>query len=400
MEPNGERTRTIQIRGVEPSEKYDDDPNSDYDVDDTDGDGDDDHRGRSWSKTLVAGSWKGTKKLLVGGSSKEEPYASGAPLKKSVSTGGFIGSSPFRWTSETERKKQFQGASSPSMSSYLSTKRASASAAEHRRNSSFDNNSGSISPGGLGSSPGGVRMLNGRIYGSRRASEAAEREKQAKLRRERQEPAFVEWGHGKTGGGMGSVSAATSSGGGFLEEEGSGMEWVKRRREERQRREAEERARQEESDREGERPSSDPIKPAPDVGLSSSASSSDSSVGPLGEHRPHALSAPLVTPNLKTADLPPTPIIHISEATPNIGSSNPSSPVSVKGGVQPMNIKFDQAAVDKRNVVAGRDVFDEGGSEDEDDDDGDFEEDEDEEEEPERTTASAAGVEVISRHKN
>ena len=92
MEPNGERTRTIQIRGVEPSEKYDDDPTSDYDVDGTDAEGDDEHRGRSWSKTLVAGSWKGTKKLLVGGSNKEEPYMSGAPLKKSVSTGGFIGS--------------------------------------------------------------------------------------------------------------------------------------------------------------------------------------------------------------------------------------------------------------------------------------------------------------------
>ena len=164
------------------------------------------------------------------------------------------------------------------------------------------------------------------------------------------------------------------------------MEWVKRRREERQRREAEQRARQEESDREAGRTSSGPIKPAPDAALSSSASSSDSSVGPLGEHRPHALSAPLVTPNLKTTDLPPTPIIHISEATPNIGASNPSSPISVKSGVQPMNIKFDQAAADKRNTVAGRDVFDEDGSEEEEEeDDGDFEEDEDEEEEPERS---------------
>jgi len=102
----------------------------------------------------------------------------------------------------------------------------------HRRDSSL----GSVSPTRLSSSPGPapVKLLNGRVYGSRRASEAAERER---VRREENEPAFVEWGHGKSGGGIGS-NAPKTAGKGFLDDEddGSGMEWVRRRREERERR--------------------------------------------------------------------------------------------------------------------------------------------------------------------
>ena len=74
-----------------------------------------------------------------------------------------------------------------------------------------------------------VRMLNGRVYGSRRATEQAERIRKSK---EANEPAFVEWGYGKAGGGLGN-NAPKTAGRGFLEdsEEGSGMEWVKKRRE-------------------------------------------------------------------------------------------------------------------------------------------------------------------------
>lgn len=61
-------------------------------------------RGRRWSKSMSKGigmggvdwgsGWKGTKKILTMGliGDEEEGYANGAPLKKSVSTGGFIGS--------------------------------------------------------------------------------------------------------------------------------------------------------------------------------------------------------------------------------------------------------------------------------------------------------------------
>ena len=64
-------------------------------------DDDDDYqkRGRKWSKSMGMGSvdwgssWKGTKKILTMGliADEEPEYADGAPLKKSVSTGGFIG---------------------------------------------------------------------------------------------------------------------------------------------------------------------------------------------------------------------------------------------------------------------------------------------------------------------
>jgi hypothetical protein len=60
-------------------------------------------RGRRWSKSMSKGmgmggvdwgsGWKGTKKILTMGliGDEEDGYANGAPLKKSVSTGGFIG---------------------------------------------------------------------------------------------------------------------------------------------------------------------------------------------------------------------------------------------------------------------------------------------------------------------
>jgi hypothetical protein len=65
-----------------------------------DDDDDDYHkRGRRWSKSMGMGvdwgsGWKGTKKILTMGliGDEEPEYADGAPLKKSVSTGGFIGS--------------------------------------------------------------------------------------------------------------------------------------------------------------------------------------------------------------------------------------------------------------------------------------------------------------------
>ncbi len=105
----------------------------------------------------------------------------------------------------------------------------------HRRNSSME-----VSPSRTSSSPGlpTVKLLNGRVYGSRRASEAAERHR---LQREQDEPAFVEWGHGKAGGGLGANAPATA-GRSLLgdEEDGSGMEWVKRRREEREKKRIEE----------------------------------------------------------------------------------------------------------------------------------------------------------------
>lgn len=104
--PDGETTRTIEIRGVAPSVEYDDDDAVLDDVDGEEGEeGWSDSRGRRWSKSMTMGmtvgsmnsvpGWRGTKKLLglkEDKKDKEEAYLEGAPLKKSVSTtGGFIG---------------------------------------------------------------------------------------------------------------------------------------------------------------------------------------------------------------------------------------------------------------------------------------------------------------------
>ena len=97
MEPNGDRTRSISIKGMVPNEWEEDDEALDV-ADGEDGEGGEEvgKRGRNWTKSM-SGSWRGTKKLLgysIGAKEKERDevgYTEGAPLKKSVSTGGFIG---------------------------------------------------------------------------------------------------------------------------------------------------------------------------------------------------------------------------------------------------------------------------------------------------------------------
>lgn len=184
-------------------------------------------------------------------------------------------SSPFRWTVETERKNSMQGPPPASVTSLLSARRAENNtdngssskvpvpaspklipgvSGSHRRNSSIEQHRGSSS---LGTSPGRpVKMLNGRVYGSRRASEAAEREREY---REKLEPAFIEWGSsngvgnnavsgGRSGAGLGSSGQGAGVRGGRRqgvdEDDGGGMAWVKRRREERERKAREEKERQ------------------------------------------------------------------------------------------------------------------------------------------------------------
>jgi hypothetical protein len=86
-------TRRIEIRGVAApgNMAYDDEDGMAVEDEEDDDEGGEEKRGRSWSKTM---SWKGTKSLLTTGKlpKEGETYSSGAPLKKSVSTGGFIGS--------------------------------------------------------------------------------------------------------------------------------------------------------------------------------------------------------------------------------------------------------------------------------------------------------------------
>ncbi|ORX35411.1 hypothetical protein BD324DRAFT_96762 [Kockovaella imperatae] len=426
--PTGETTRTVELRGVKPDQGYNEEYVDDESEDDflrrrSEGESDDEEkRGRRWSRTM--GSWgKGTKKLF-GLKDAEDAYSDGAPLKKSVSTGGFIGSSPFRWSSETERKNTMQG---------LSPNSSLNNRPDHRRNSSMESPSLGSS---LSSSPQPVRMLNGRVYGSRRAIEAAEKEKQW---REQNEPAFIEWGHGKQGAGLGSNSAPsrTSGGGGFLgdAEEGSGMEWVKKRREERQKRAAEEKRMALEGFR--LRSNSDGPNPSDDAQSGSGGTVTEPSTFP---------SIASQKSNLSNMSTQPTPIIQVSEhlspagRSPSGSGGHPEQDHTTRGAAQPPATQSKDDHVtraiqvpihpdhDKDRVVRGVDIFGDGresdsdrssdessrkerisdeqvieddDDEDEDDQDDEYTDDEeDEDEDATRTTSSAAGVEKVSRHKD
>ncbi len=183
----------------------------------------------------------------------------GSPLKKSVSTGGLIGSSPFRSSAEKARKSSFLSSAS---TVGPSSKRPGHLG--HRASTSYeqpDFSSLSSSLGGQQSYtanfPTGsldtsvpvarpVKMLNGRVYGKRSADEAAARRMSA-------EPAFVEWGGmmgEKNTGGLGSNQTQRTmrtdrdeGGGGGMgsnsvideDDDGSGIAWARRRREARER---------------------------------------------------------------------------------------------------------------------------------------------------------------------
>ena len=92
LSQNGQRTRQLEIRGYDRSDGYDETALDDMEMVDEDHES---GRGRKWSKTIGTYSgWTGTKKLLKAASGEREEslgYSSGAPLKKSISTGGFIG---------------------------------------------------------------------------------------------------------------------------------------------------------------------------------------------------------------------------------------------------------------------------------------------------------------------
>ncbi|KAK4686932.1 hypothetical protein P7C73_g3190, partial [Tremellales sp. Uapishka_1] len=382
-----------EMRGVAVADDENENDN-DMAVDDEDEDdgGDEGEGGRakSWGKSIGMGSWRGTKALLTGKKKEEEREREdggfGAPLKKSVSTGAFTGNSPLKLTIESDRKKAFLGSSPAGITSLLSSKRPSSTlaptplASNHRRNSSLESPTSSAL---LGSSPTGVKMLNGRVYGGRRLSEAAEAERR---RQAKEEPAFVEWGHGKS---VGTVSDPAEN-----DDDGGGMSWVKRRREEREK---------ERIEKEKAQTASSGISASRSLSTGLSVDTDTDKLSPIHQ----------------TKDLP-TPVIHVSQYSPQ----NTTTPLPPPTPQQPKSEHITQAILIQPKhtpspPMRGRDVFDgvdpltkpesdeedgekedeDGEKEEEDEDDGDFEEDD--EEEPElRTTSSAAGVEVLSRHKD
>lgn len=229
--PEGERIYSVGLQNME----YDDTFYTTDENDESDDESDDDSDASiDWGKWMTLGMYRDKKKSRKGrpssftsNHSDRDDHDShdgyqGQPLKKSVSTGGFIGSSPFRFTPEIERKKQMTGSSAGAM--FMG------------RRGSTDNRDNQHRRGSASVDMKPVRMINGRVYGARRASEAAADEA---ARRRRMEPAFVEWGSSQKGYG--------SSTKGGDDDDGGGMAWVKRRREERERKareakEAEERA--------------------------------------------------------------------------------------------------------------------------------------------------------------
>lgn len=307
------------------------------------------------------------------------------------------------------------GTSPKASSSLLSGRRGSsasggstaASASAHRRGSSGD----MVNPNPSGN-PKPARMLNGRMYGARRASEAAALEKQ---RREKAEPSFVEWGAG--GAGTVTKSLGTSK---EDNEDGGGMAWVKRRREERERRQREEEAAAAAAAASAESASpSDPASTTSEpagskdipiitsaerpASLSSSAGSSSPADGPSN--------VPL-TPHEPSSDL------HTAFSQYNgFGVTNPDAAKGHGGHEGPSH---DVALDNKSAATAGEHDSSQHvhrvsipnaqypGAEEEDeedpDDDGDFDNDDEDEEEllagMGGVCASAAGVEILSRHKS
>jgi hypothetical protein len=243
-------------------------------------------------------------------------------------------------------------------------------------------------------------MLNGRVYGARRASEAAAAEE---MRRRKMEPEFVEWGTGQNRG-MGTNNAPTARKT-EDDDDGGGMAWVRKRREERQRRDKEEQERREREQAEGggEGGNGDAGETGSDAegrpaSLSSSASSSSGARG-VGN-------GPL------TPSEPPTELVAFPPAIqiipPGRGAAhNADTP---KTSMPRLNIPGDnqnnhivQAIAIPGGAGGPRAMHRRNDSDDYDDeDDGDFDDDDDDDEDMEavgRFTSSAAGVEILSRHK-
>ncbi|GHJ85716.1 hypothetical protein NliqN6_2118 [Naganishia liquefaciens] len=471
---------------------YDDEEAVD-DVDFDEDEGDDDAEGRgkrsSW-KTMGMGNWKSgsfssghyTRKLLkpllsptnVGSgnqsdtglersTSRESGKRTSADivmpgsqsLRKTFSTtSGFIGTSPFRSAAEHERKRSFFPSSSSMSGSSggmdilgMGDKKARQA---HRASATPDFSSLSASLGRQAdtefaaagaTSPRPVKMLNGRVYGQRRQAEMAQKSTS--------EPEFVEWGGmmGTTGGGMGSIAGTSassdkpSSSMGSVgnasaddEDDGSGMAWIKKRREQRdkQRRESE-------AGLTGASPDPSVFS---DSGSQHGGSLPTSSDSHKSWSRGDGISAQVINqmPSV-SEDRVATPIQSEYHSLPPpipIGGFDHIAPsakgwtgqeLSEQGRLQAFDEKHQhddpghivqavQIPGQLEEAVHWRQSFpiddsmpsalppndDTDEEEDEDDEENDFESDDEEElaleEERNRSTSSAAGVEVVSRHRD
>ncbi|KAF7323476.1 hypothetical protein HMN09_00128600 [Mycena chlorophos] len=272
----------------------------------------------------------------------------------------------------------------------------------------------------------GTRMLNGRVYGAKNADGTHNPFGNA---RDEPESEFVEWGYGGMGsvrhgvgssawsrvqaGGSNSTNSttprtnATTSGAvhvgmgvvgdGDEGDDGSGMAWVRRRREARER-EARERAEKEKTEAEAADPITEDKQPQP-----------GDSTPTLTEAAPLS-SSPIQSPALLAPD--PPPIVADPPAEEHILSAV-TLPAGFRGhhghghhrsssdalGIADTKLTDESPLSSSAASTASSD------SEDESDDGGDGADDDedvdaDEEEQKRRATALGAGVEKVSRHKD
>ncbi|KAF7970668.1 hypothetical protein HWV62_23320 [Athelia sp. TMB] len=254
----------------------------------------------------------------------------------------------------------------------------------------------------------GTRMLNGRVYGGRRALQNSNLFATAKD----EEPSFVEWGYG----GMGAVRSnsgvgahgskwARVQGGGALggargeddDDDGGGMAWARKRKEARERaaREAE------------EKKNAPPVADAP-----AEKPAETPTPAPTPEHDLRTVPVPVqptspttpTTPSTASASpVAPRPAYHLRTRSGSGSASLISlpSPGEEKGGeraMSPLRLPSFGSPLGEGSGSGSTSEEEEAGSDDEGDDEGDGEEEE-EERQRQRATALGAGVEKVSRHK-
>ncbi|KAG8901600.1 hypothetical protein FRB99_005195 [Tulasnella sp. 403] len=256
----------------------------------------------------------------------------------------------------------------------------------------------------------GTRLLNGRVYGRSRLRPVSQVEEV--------EPEFVEWGYGGMGSNQGNTSSlyakVQSSHKNVVAEDdddGSGMGWVRKRREtrEREKREREEREAKEAQLRQAEpSPADDQAAPPPTT----------PTLPPSSEHITHAVTLPARSPSLQSR---PPQSRQSSESrhsggtiTPNLQPSGRTTPLvtrpsneSTYAVVSVHSASSASASSTLRNQAGNQssdsaddNESDEGTEREEDSREDDDDDDDEEEEASRRMTSVCAGVEKISRHKD
>ncbi|KAG8853374.1 hypothetical protein FRB96_008164 [Tulasnella sp. 330] len=261
----------------------------------------------------------------------------------------------------------------------------------------------------------GTRMLNGRIYGGSRVKQAQKPEQPTATA----EPEFVEWGYG----GMGSNAASTpnsqyakvqSSHKNVVaaedEDDGSGMGWVRKRREQR---EKEKKEREEREKLDKATSGSDQVETLqPPTTVQEAAQASSSSLDTLpdvtGPTAPVAHTAPAHSQEhvTQTLNVPVRPVSSQHHGHHHTHSKPTTTPISARNTPHPRHSYESGSTI--TSPLSTIPVDEEDGSEsseDEDSGEGSTEKDDDEEDEEAsaeiacRKTSACAGVEKISRHK-